>query len=109
PYAFQAVYLGHLGHYRCDSCGQRRPDPALTAAEVRLDGVRGSRFQLRTDAGTIEVQLGLPGLYNVYNALAAASLARALELPLQSISEGLARATAVFGRAETVTLSLSAG
>ena len=25
PYVFDAVYLGHLGHYHCDSCGQRRP------------------------------------------------------------------------------------
>jgi UDP-N-acetylmuramyl tripeptide synthase len=108
PYVFQAIYLGHLGHYRCDSCGQQRPDPAITAAEVRLDGVRGSRFQLRTDAGPVEVQLELPGLYNIYNALAAAALARALELPLEAISEGLAKATAAFGRAETVTLSLSA-
>src|SRR5438552_9353906 len=47
PYVFQAIYLGHLGHYRCERCGQQRPDPAITAAEVRLDGVRGSRFQLR--------------------------------------------------------------
>ena len=62
---------------------------------------------MRTDAGPVEVQLELPGLYNIYNALAAAALARALELPLQAISEGLARATAAFGRAETVTLSLS--
>ena len=24
PYVFEAIYLGHLGHYHCDSCGQRR-------------------------------------------------------------------------------------
>ena len=25
PYVFDAVYLGHLGHYHCPSCGQARP------------------------------------------------------------------------------------
>ena len=25
PYVFEAIYLGHLGHYRCASCGRRRP------------------------------------------------------------------------------------
>ena len=30
PYVFDAVYLGHLGHYHCPSCGQTRPAPAVT-------------------------------------------------------------------------------
>jgi UDP-N-acetylmuramyl tripeptide synthase len=50
------------------------------------------------------VSLGLPGLYNVYNALGAAALATALEIPLGSIVAGLQSARAAFGRAETVTL-----
>ncbi len=35
PYVFDAIYLGHLGHYHCPSCGQRRPAPSITAADVR--------------------------------------------------------------------------
>ncbi len=106
PYAFDAIYLGHLGHYRCPSCGQRRPDPAVVATAVTLEGVRGARFTLGTPAGEAEVALGLPGLYNVYNAIAAAALAIALEVGLESIVTGLQSAEAAFGRAETVTLSL---
>jgi UDP-N-acetylmuramyl tripeptide synthase len=104
PYVFEAVYLGHLGHYYCPSCGQRRPYPAVRASAVRLDGVRGARFQLAVPEGEAEVKLGLPGLYNVYNALAAAALAVALEAPLEAIVTGLQSATAAFGRAETVTV-----
>jgi UDP-N-acetylmuramyl tripeptide synthase len=48
------------------------------------------------------VRLGLPGLYNVYNALAAAALATALEVPLDAILAGLAAAQAAFGRGETL-------
>jgi lipid II isoglutaminyl synthase (glutamine-hydrolysing) len=104
PYVFDAVYLGHLGHYRCESCGRSRPEPAITATRVTLEGVRGARFTLGTPAGKAEVALTLPGLYNVYNALAAAALATALEVSLEHIVAGLQGTRAAFGRAETVRL-----
>jgi UDP-N-acetylmuramyl tripeptide synthase len=105
PYVFDAIYLGHLGDYHCPNCGQRRPSPTVRASAVRLDGVRGARFRLTIPAGEAEVKLSLPGLYNVYNALAAAALALALEIPLEDIVTGLQSATAAFGRAETVTVA----
>jgi UDP-N-acetylmuramyl tripeptide synthase len=108
-YVFDSVYLGHLGHYRCPSCGQERPAPEVYATEVTLEGVRSARFRLHTPTGSAAVQLGLPGLYNVYNALAAAALATALQVELPSIVAGLQAATAAFGRAEAVTLSLAPG
>jgi lipid II isoglutaminyl synthase (glutamine-hydrolysing) len=105
PYAFDAVYLGHLGHYHCANCGQTRPTPTVTATRVRLQGVRAAAFTLTTPAGHAEVSLALPGLYNVYNALAAAALASALEIPLECIAAGLADSRPAFGRGETVTLA----
>jgi lipid II isoglutaminyl synthase (glutamine-hydrolysing) len=102
PYAFDAVYLGHLGHYHCRSCGQHRPSPTVLARSVALEGVRSARFRLVTPHGEADVRIGLPGLYNVYNALAAAALAVALEVPLEDIVAGLQSTTAAFGRAETV-------
>jgi UDP-N-acetylmuramyl tripeptide synthase len=106
PYVFDAIYLGHLGHYHCPSCGHSRPTPAITATDVQLEGVRAARFTLRTPEGQASVALALPGLYNVYNALAAAALASALEIPLEKIVAGLTATKAAFGRAETVTLEL---
>ncbi|MEA2208625.1 MAG: hypothetical protein QOF54_1102, partial [Solirubrobacteraceae bacterium] len=105
PYVFDAVYLGHLGHYHCPSCGQRRPQPSISATDVVLEGVRVARFTLHTPAGEGVVRLALPGLYNVYNALAAAALATALDVPLASILAGLHDTRPAFGRAESVTLS----
>jgi UDP-N-acetylmuramyl tripeptide synthase len=104
PYTFDAIYLGHLGHYHCPSCGQRRPSPTVLARSVTLEGVRSARFQLCTPEGEAQVTLALPGLYNVYNALAAAALAVALEIPLAEIVAGLQSTKAAFGRAETVML-----
>jgi len=104
PYVFDAIYLGHLGHYHCPACGQSRPAPQVTATDIVLEGVRSAKFTLRTPAGKARVALSLPGLYNVYNALAAAALAVALEIPLSCIVQGLEHTTAAFGRAETVMI-----
>ena len=44
----------------------------------------------------------MPGLYNVYNAVAAAALARSLGTELDEIAAGLERFSAAFGRFERV-------
>ena len=59
-------------------------------------------FDLVTPAGTARVRLPLPGLYNVYNALAAASTALALDASLDEIVAGLGTFTAAFGRFERI-------
>jgi UDP-N-acetylmuramyl tripeptide synthase len=104
PYVFDAVYLGHLGRWHCASCGRARPMPAVSATAVTLEGVRAASFELHTPAGASRVRLALPGLYNVYNALAAASLASALDVPLATIVAGLEATRPAFGRAETVVV-----
>ncbi|MGX6449703.1 MurT ligase domain-containing protein, partial [Patulibacter sp. S7RM1-6] len=103
-YDYSASFVGHLGHYACPRCGNRRPDPQVTADEVVLDGTRGSRILLRLPDGAVRVHLRLPGLYNVYNALAAAALAHALGVPAATIAAGLEATAAAFGRAETVAV-----
>ena len=103
-YVYEAVYLGHLGRYRCPHCGARRPELDVVARDVRLDGTRDATFTLQIGGASATVTLPLPGLYNVYNALAAAALCRALAVPLEQIAAGLEAVEAVFGRAETIAL-----
>ena len=56
-----------------------RPSPAVVAADVELRGIRTRRVHARTPrAASARVELPLPGLYNVYNALGAAALCLAL-------------------------------
>ncbi len=104
PYVFDAVYLGHLGRYHCPACCQTRPTPEVFATAVRLDGVRAARFTLHTPGGEADVALPLPGLYNIYNALAAAALAHTLDVSLEGTVSGLQSTRAAFGRAEIVLL-----
>lgn len=101
-YAYETIYLGHLGRYRCPSCGQERPEPTVAAEEIELEGTRSVRFRLRTRAGEATVALPLPGLYNVYNALGAAALCLELGASLQDVAGGLGEVRAAFGRAETI-------
>jgi lipid II isoglutaminyl synthase (glutamine-hydrolysing) len=103
-YRYEHVYIAHLGLYSCPGCGADRPAPTVTANDVSLDGLVGASFELRTPSGTATVTIALPGLYNVYNALAAAALAVALEIDPPTIARGLGSATAVFGRGERVSL-----
>jgi UDP-N-acetylmuramyl tripeptide synthase len=103
-YAYAHVYIGHLGRYACPGCGQRRPAPLVSAHDITLEGLRGASFELRTPQQATRVRIGLPGLYNVYNALAAAALATALGVAPETIATGLERANAVFGRGERIAL-----
>jgi lipid II isoglutaminyl synthase (glutamine-hydrolysing) len=105
PYEYAAAYVGHLGDYRCPRCGHARPQPDVVARELELDGLDGVRFELTTpESPPARVSLPLPGLYNVYNALAAASVALALDVPLDEIVAGLERFSAAFGRFERIAI-----
>jgi UDP-N-acetylmuramyl tripeptide synthase len=106
-YRYDAIYLGHLGHYRCPSCGQERPQPSIVARSITLEGTAAVRFTLETPVGTRAVTLPLPGLYNVYNATAAAALCLSLGTELDDVVAGLEAVQAAFGRAETVQLGAS--
>jgi UDP-N-acetylmuramyl tripeptide synthase len=104
PYEYAAAYVGHLGDYRCPSCGHGRPPLDVSASRIALHGLDGVDFDLVTPRGARRVRLGLPGLYNVYNAVGAASLALALGTDLDEVVAGLERARPAFGRFERIEI-----
>jgi UDP-N-acetylmuramyl tripeptide synthase len=103
-YVYEAVYLGHLGRYHCPNCGRTRPKPDVAAEHVTLHGMSGSDVRIGTPAGPIELSLPLPGLYNVYNALAATAAALQLGATPDQIREALAAFAAAFGRVERLSI-----
>jgi UDP-N-acetylmuramyl tripeptide synthase len=76
----------------------------VAGRDVALHGLDSAGFRLDTPEGSRQVELRLPGLYNVYNALAAAALARALGAGLDEIAAGLGRFSAAFGRFERIAV-----
>ncbi len=66
----------------------------------------GSRVEIATPEGDLALDLPLPGLYNVYNALAAVVGRSAhRESRLEMIRTGLESVQAVFGRVETIEVA----
>jgi lipid II isoglutaminyl synthase (glutamine-hydrolysing) len=102
PYAYERAFVGHLGHYSCPNCGARRPEPEVAATEIELHGMDGSRSRVRHPAGEFELNLPLPGLYNVYNALGAVAAGLRLGVAPERIAAALGEMRAAFGRVETI-------
>ncbi len=104
PLDYAAAYVGHLGDYSCPNGHQRRPPLDVAARDIELAGLERAAFLLVTPEGSRRVELSLPGLYNVYNALAAAALSCAVGASLDEIAAGLARFSAAFGRFERIAV-----
>jgi lipid II isoglutaminyl synthase (glutamine-hydrolysing) len=98
PYDYRAAYVGHLSDYSCPNCGNARAPLDLAARAINLRGLDGTAFDLCRGSERVRVELALPGLYNVENALAAAGLATVLGESLAVIAEGLGRFRGAFGR-----------
>ena len=102
PYAYARAFVGHLGHYSCPNCGAGRPRPEVAATAIELRGMDGSRSTVRTPQGELRPELPLPGLYNVYNALAAVAAGLLLGVAPERIAAALGEMRAAFGRVETI-------
>ena len=95
---YSIPYLGHLGIYRC-SCGFKRPE-----ADVKAFDVKNNSFKLVIGSNTAEVKLKQAGIHNVYNALAAASGALALNIDFHDIVNGIETFEGVKGRFQKVDI-----
>lgn len=99
--AYNRIFLGHCGDWHCPSCGLARPARQAGLAGLAPDP-GGEGFALRLDLGGEEIaaRLPLPGLHNVYNALAAAAAAVSLGVRPAEAAAGLSSAAPCFGRGE---------
>jgi UDP-N-acetylmuramyl tripeptide synthase len=104
PYAYERAFVGHLGHYSCPECGAERPRPDVAATAIELHGMSGSSVSIRSPAGELRIELPLPGLYNVYNALAAVAAGLELGVGPERIAAALESARGAFGRVETIEI-----
>ena len=104
PLVYAAAYVGHLGDYRCPNGHMERAPLDVAARAIDLKGLEHVAFDLHLPGDMRRVELALPGLYNVYNAVGAASLAHALGATADEIADGLGRFRAAFGRFERIAV-----
>lgn len=97
-YAFRTY--SQLGGFYCPSCGYARETPDYSAEEVFLQDPDTSSFfaVFRGKAALVSVNLG--GIYNVYNALAAAAALREFGVGLSDVENALSEFGGAFGRME---------
>ncbi len=100
---YAVVFYGHLGHWRCPSCGNVRPVPDVVCSRVQT-GDGGLTLTIRAPSGSFDVRTHFEGTYNVYNALAAAAIANAVGVAPAVIGEGIAASTVAFGRQEVFSI-----
>ncbi len=106
-YVYEAIYLGHLGRYRCPQCGRRR-----RARRRRRAGAPERRARRRVHAADPwragrSARDGRAPPPRPLQRLQRARRRRAgdaLGVPLEQIVAGLGAVEAAFGRAETIEL-----
>ena len=102
-FVYDRIFYAHIGHWRCKDDGRGRPDPEARARAV-AQSTDGVAFLMELGEESTQVSLPLVGLYNVYNALAAATAARLLGADVGSIATALASARPAFGRQERLSI-----
>jgi len=109
-YDYENHVYGHLGNFQCSSCGYHRPQTSVTCEKVVELNTSYSNvlFSIDSKIGegdnkVIQAKINLPGLYNIYNALAAAACGTVLELPSENLVNALENFECGFGRMETIT------
>ena len=104
-YTYTLHFYSHVGHYTCPTCGQSRPQPQVRALKVESKLFDRLSIQVETPGASGEIIVPLPGLYNVYNALAAIAAAQAVELAWEPIVAGIEHFKPAFGRGESVQIA----
>jgi UDP-N-acetylmuramyl tripeptide synthase len=101
--AYEQIFYGQLGKWFCPVCDNKRPAPQIFASQICLLPAE-SKFKLHLDAKECEIHLPIPGLFNIYNALAAAAYAHEIGISMEAIRHGLKRYETLFGRSEKLTI-----
>lgn len=96
---YEYYHYGQLGSFRCPQCAFSRPESNVQAGGIAItDGDVSCRVDHGKDS--VSLKLPLPGLYNLYNALAAYSVGLLTGIDPAEMSRLLMAYTPATGRME---------
>lgn len=98
---YHHISYANLGNYFCPNCQFKRPDLHFAVTSIDELTLEHSKFHIDAHPFTI----GIAGVYNIYNALAAYSVARLFNISIDNIRTGFTKAQRVFGRQEIVQVA----
>lgn len=106
-YRYDYRTFGHLGGFYCEKCGYKRQTPNVSLTKVLEWKEESEVAEMDVFGETVTAEVMLPGGYNLYNALAAATVGHLIGLPSDKMISVLGGLTTHFGRMEKVRLENS--
>lgn len=100
PYKYNFLTYNHLGSFYCDNCGYKRPELEYSIDEINELTQDGSYVKLDSK----DYYINQPGVYNIYNALCAYSIAKQLGITDEVINSSLKNQKSSFGRQEILKI-----
>jgi len=103
--SYDAIFSSHMGSYYCINCSFQRPKANLVAKNIKFSKAFSSTFELTQAKSKISIKLDFPGLFNIYNFLAAACLAKQIGITLKEINDKTSKFTTAFGRSQKISVA----
>ncbi len=102
---FAEDWMNRALRYSVTQFSQKNAQADFFASNLNVDSTGCYTFTMHHHEDMIDVYLPLPGIHNVMNALAVASIASHLGVPLEKIQSGLKICGGVSGRLNVLHLS----
>ena len=104
-YEYDYRTYGHLGSFRCPSCGYARVRADVSVEEIIESGEDSQTIKLCTHGEEFIITINQPGGYNIYNAAGVITAAIALGFSKEAAKEAMAHFEGGFGRMEKFDLN----
>lgn len=110
-YNYSYHVYGHLGGFICPNCGYKKPLATVTCQRVKelTSSYSNITFSIQNplapdnnNDALYSSKINLPGLYNIYNSLAAVCCGLIMDLPIENTVKALGNFECGFGRMETI-------
>lgn len=99
-YEYDYISYGHLGGFRCPKCGYSRHAAEYAVTDVVDMGVSVSTVVMNIEGKKQVVNINLPAIYNIYNAIGAVAAVCRMGLGADAAVQALASFKCGFGRME---------
>ncbi len=99
---YKNQWLGQFGEFHCENCNYKKPKADILVQQLEMNPEGSKAVIVFPNGNQLELAIPLPGLFNVYNALAASAVAYQVKIPLSAIQRGIKNYKTIFGRSETV-------
>lgn len=103
-YEYNYYTYAHLGDFYCPKCGYRRAKPDYAVQSIDSTGADSSEVTMKIGGRSTKVSVGLPAVYNIYNAAAAIAAYVTFGGRAEDVIAALKNIHSAFGRMETFDL-----